>query len=167
MSSAHACTSVFFAGKCDSCRHSITSFSEHVVVVESGGDKLSNFRNFISVRLREGLTPFNRKKCTNFSGGKVQWTFLGWILWETTRTNLKLNLVFESKVSIFRQIWAKTMQHQMRKRANPTKPDFRRSICRSLTFMLTAPNPLLICGWAISLWPWNYYTYRLSQQLNE
>ena len=46
-------------------------------MVESGGDKLSNFRNFISVRLREGLTPFNRKKCTNFSGGKRTMNLLG------------------------------------------------------------------------------------------
>lgn len=42
-------------------------------MVESGGD----IRHFISVRLREGLTPFNRKKRTNVSGGKSTMNLFG------------------------------------------------------------------------------------------
>ena len=68
LSSAHAWTSVILAGKRDSRRHSITIFSENVVVAETSYQMYKG--SFISLLSGDGLTSFSINNRTNFFGEK-------------------------------------------------------------------------------------------------
>ena len=67
------CTGTSVTGKCDSCHHSTTSFSEKCPTCNSGNTGYQMFnRSFIILGLREGLTPFNKNNSSNLSGKKKE-----------------------------------------------------------------------------------------------
>lgn len=83
-----------FGGKCVSRRHSPTVFGENVVVAKI---RLPNVKSLIILRLREGLTSFNKNDRANFFGAKSTMKRLGGSLslffFQNTQKNLKLYLV--------------------------------------------------------------------------
>ena len=83
-----------FGGKCVSRRHSPTVFGENVVVAKI---RLPNVKSLIILRLREGLTSFNKNDRANFFGAKSKMKRLGGSLslffFQNTQKNLKLYLV--------------------------------------------------------------------------
>ena len=83
-----------FGGKCVSRRHSPTVFGENVVVAKI---RLPNVKSLIILRLREGLTSFNKNDRANFFGAKSSMKRLGGSLslffFQNTQKNLKLYLV--------------------------------------------------------------------------
>ena len=83
-----------FGGKCFSRRHSPTVFGENVVVAKI---RLPNVKSLIILRLREGLTSFNKNDRANFFGVKSTMKRLGGSLslffFQNTQKNLKLYLV--------------------------------------------------------------------------
>ena len=97
------CTGTSVTGKCDSCHHSTTSFSEKCPTCNSSntGHQMFN-RSFIILGLREGLTSFNKKKNSSSLSGekKSAMKLSGLSFSKDVRKNSKLNLValiFESQ----------------------------------------------------------------------
>ena len=90
LSSARAWTNVILAAKCDSHRHSTTSFSENVVVAEASYLMLE----ILSFGDRErALPPSTEISVLTFMVKKVQWCFPGCLFLENRKVNLKLNVV--------------------------------------------------------------------------
>ena len=74
------------AGRRGSCRHSTTSFSENVVVVEMSYQKLEVLL-FCYRESREGLTTFNIDNSAIFFNEKeVRGSFPGCLFFENTRS---------------------------------------------------------------------------------
>ena len=82
-----------FGGKCVCQRHSPTVFGENVVVAKI---RLPNVKSLIILRLREGLTSFNKNDRANFFGAKSTMKRLGGSLsffFQNTQKNVKFYLV--------------------------------------------------------------------------